>query len=259
MGRTQTTSQQKKLASQASATTQQYNAKSAVQATSRPASATTKAAVANARPASPVQTQAAATRPASPVQKQAAPTATGKQQASKAAQAPKQQQLKQAQPPATVSRPTPVREHPDDAFLSGAWMFDSARAPQWLASQLPPVNYYKNKPATAATPVKAAPQKQPLRQVQSAKLPQSQQRSGKGELKQAPAAAKPTNEVKLLRAMQRQRQSRTADRFANGEWQVDAQAALEYLKAHMAKHNPPSLRRAPLLNRKRVYIGLACW
>ncbi|KAI9217970.1 hypothetical protein BC828DRAFT_389851 [Blastocladiella britannica] len=38
---------------------------------------------------------------------------------------------------AQVYRPTPVKEHPDDAFLSGAWMFDSQRVPLWMAAQLP--------------------------------------------------------------------------------------------------------------------------
>jgi len=36
-----------------------------------------------------------------------------------------------------VYRPTPVCEHPDDAFLTGAWLFDSSRIPQWMQAQLP--------------------------------------------------------------------------------------------------------------------------
>ncbi|KAI9217459.1 hypothetical protein BC828DRAFT_408479, partial [Blastocladiella britannica] len=50
---------------------------------------------------------------------------------------------------AQVYRPTPVQEHPDDAFLSGAWMFDAQRVPQWMSSQLHDTHSKRNLVITA--------------------------------------------------------------------------------------------------------------
>ncbi|KAI9189187.1 hypothetical protein H9P43_000615 [Blastocladiella emersonii ATCC 22665] len=38
---------------------------------------------------------------------------------------------------APVLGATPVREHPDDAFFSGAWLFDTARVPLWMQLAVP--------------------------------------------------------------------------------------------------------------------------
>ncbi|KAJ3367338.1 hypothetical protein GGF31_007590 [Allomyces arbusculus] len=48
---------------------------------------------------------------------------------------PQQQQPQRVQP----ARPArPVASHPDDAFFTGAWMFDASSAPAWLAAELAP-------------------------------------------------------------------------------------------------------------------------
>ncbi|KAI9216157.1 hypothetical protein BC828DRAFT_409745, partial [Blastocladiella britannica] len=85
------------------------------------------------RPASPQSLQAAQTQ--SKGQSQSAPMKQQKQPQRSALPLVKQQQNNNKN--AQVYRPSPVQEHPDDAFLSGAWMFDAQRVPQWLASQLP--------------------------------------------------------------------------------------------------------------------------
>ena len=71
--------------------------------------------------------------------------------------APVQAQAKNVPPP-TVYRAQPAHEHPDDAFNSGAWMFDTSRVPTWMAAQLP---------KTYAAPVKARslPLSAPVSQV----------------------------------------------------------------------------------------------
>ncbi|KNE69958.1 hypothetical protein AMAG_14796 [Allomyces macrogynus ATCC 38327] len=50
-----------------------------------------------------------------------------------------------------VQAPRPVREDPDDAFSTGAWMFDASRVPAWMAAQLP-----KSAPAATKRNARAA-------------------------------------------------------------------------------------------------------
>ncbi|KAI9216642.1 hypothetical protein BC828DRAFT_400887 [Blastocladiella britannica] len=54
----------------------------------------------------------------------------------KATTSNKTQQINQY-PNATVYCATPVHEHHDTAFVTGAWLFDMQRVPEWMASQLP--------------------------------------------------------------------------------------------------------------------------
>ncbi|KAI9190380.1 hypothetical protein H9P43_001814 [Blastocladiella emersonii ATCC 22665] len=152
--------QQTQTSKQAPATKQQQLAKpqspptklaTAKLATAKPASLTSKTHQHHNKATSPTSTLNINARPFYPKQQSAAAG------------------VQQRFPQGTVYRATPVREHPDDAFLSGAWMFDEARVPSWMAAQLPK-QQVKQAPTKAATTAAAATRPQ---QASGQKRPQS--------------------------------------------------------------------------------------
>ena len=103
--------------------------------------------------------------------------------------------------------------HVDDAFASGAWLFDAAQAPEWLSSQLP-----KSTKRQLCSPLPAA------RQVQSTRAASPAM----------PKQAKATPHIYTL-AETKCQHAQVDDAFESGAWLFDAAQAPQWLSAQLPK------------------------
>ncbi|KAI9217367.1 hypothetical protein BC828DRAFT_440893 [Blastocladiella britannica] len=178
------------------------------------------------------QLQKAPVRPASPPSLQAAQTQS-KGQSQSAPMKQQQQNNKNAQ----VYRPSPVQEHPDDAFLSGAWMFDAQRVPQWLASQLPTAKRTLCSPKPGQQSSSLSSQSQ--QQASPAKQQQMQQQKKQQQQQKGTVIARGSVTAK---------NASPDDAFFSGAWLFDAQSAPQWLASQLPAASPAKQNQKQIQN-----------